>query len=383
VVGVEVEGRAQHAVGAEPTKQGTEHADVHRIECLGDKGQKWVHAVNKNYGENLEKEPISLNMFQVLPFLSKFFGNPDECLEHDPAGENGFGDPIGGDGCILPLALGINTSNPIDIRKDVMGPARGFRHPLYHRLQIAGANAVGTPCYGKVESPAVAKPFQKQPCLSSTRGVAEDSEGLLTPPVTGTSNILPVFLALKKIVHVWVGSVTEIVQKEARFPIDDWNFQTTIKSSCFIINRFRRNPVGQTGVGKKSSDFRAKFLDETLDPSIDSAYVIFCAKFRSDMQLRLLEDPRAEEMGLVSATHQTSDRLNRLTHLQAAPRGYGSCGQQEGMIGQIWSTTCQMGFRAPAWSIGLVFLVCRCYSEIFFPLLACSSWICRYRLYTV
>ena len=45
---VEVEGRAQHAVGAELTKQVIEHAGDHRSECLLDKGRKWVHAVDRN-----------------------------------------------------------------------------------------------------------------------------------------------------------------------------------------------------------------------------------------------------------------------------------------------------------------------------------------------
>jgi len=63
-------------------------------------------------------------------------------------------------------------------------------------------------------------------------------------------------------------SVAEIVQKEARFIVDKWDLQIIIKPSRVVINRFRWNPGGQIGLGKKVSDSGVKgFDDEIMDLS--------------------------------------------------------------------------------------------------------------------
>jgi len=59
------------------------------------------------------------------------------------------------------------------------------------------------------------------------------------------------FLTLKEIVRVWIGSTAEIVQKETRFIVDKWDSQIIIKSSRDVINQFRRNPGGQIGDGEE------------------------------------------------------------------------------------------------------------------------------------
>jgi len=114
--------------------------------------------------ENLEKEPITLNI--LLGHNSfELFGNLHKRLEHDLAGQNNSGDLLGGGGSVL--ALRTWNASGILIPKDIVASARGRCHVHYHGLQIAGTNAVGTLCYDKVEPPSMAKPFQEKPHLSS------------------------------------------------------------------------------------------------------------------------------------------------------------------------------------------------------------------------
>ena len=59
------------------------------------------------------------------------------------------------------------------------------------------------------------------------------------------------------------------MQKESRFPFENWDSQIIIEPSRLVIDRFRWKPDGQTGLCKKVSDFGAKGVDETVDPSLD------------------------------------------------------------------------------------------------------------------
>ena len=79
----------------------------------------------------------------------------------------------------------------------------------------------------------------------------------------------------KEIVRVWIGSNAEIVQKEARFIVDKWDLQVIIKPPRVVINRFRWNPGGQIGLGKKVSDSMVKgFGDEILDLNPDRGFIL-------------------------------------------------------------------------------------------------------------
>jgi hypothetical protein len=99
-------------------------------------------------GRILEKEPITSNItleHNAFEFF-EFFGNLNERLEHDPAGQNDFEDPTGGDGLVDLLSAFRIPVRELRSFKDILRPSQRNCDIIAIAASKSGAPMPSRPC---------------------------------------------------------------------------------------------------------------------------------------------------------------------------------------------------------------------------------------------